>query len=73
MPWALAHQVIAAKKQEISERIAALSQQHSQLVEFEASLEQSQARLPAEQSLRAMRVSGQLNVEHRQLTGGRAL
>ncbi|MNG31366.1 hypothetical protein D3C84_1171460 [compost metagenome] len=46
MPWELAHQVIAAKKQEISERIAALSQQHSQLVEFEASLEQSRFYCP---------------------------
>jgi DNA-binding transcriptional MerR regulator len=46
MPWELAHQVIAAKKQEISERIAALSQQHSQLVEFEASLEQSRFDCP---------------------------
>ncbi|MGV8887407.1 MAG: MerR family transcriptional regulator [Pseudomonas sp.] len=46
MPWELAHQVIAAKKQEISERIATLSQQHSQLIEFEASLEQSRLDCP---------------------------
>ncbi|MHC8383831.1 MerR family transcriptional regulator [Pseudomonas sp. LB3P14] len=46
MPWELAHQVIAAKKQDISERITALAQQHSQLVEFEASLEQSRFDCP---------------------------
>ena len=39
--WERAHQVIASKKREIAERIAALSQQHAQLVEFESSLEQS--------------------------------
>ncbi|MHC8390081.1 MerR family transcriptional regulator [Pseudomonas sp. MDT2-39-1] len=46
MPWDLARQVIAVKKQEIGERIAALSLQHSQLVEFEASLEQARVDCP---------------------------
>ncbi|VVM51304.1 MerR family transcriptional regulator [Pseudomonas fluorescens] len=46
LPWGRAHQVIADKKQEIAERIAALSQQHAQLVEFENSLEQSRRDCP---------------------------
>jgi DNA-binding transcriptional MerR regulator len=46
LPWERAHQVIASKKQEIAERIAALSQQHAQLVEFESSLEQSRLDCP---------------------------
>ena len=46
LPWERAHQVIASKKQEIGDRIAALSQQHSQLVEFENSLEQSRLDCP---------------------------
>ncbi len=46
LPWERAHQVIASKKQEIAERMAALSQQHSQLVEFENSLEQSRRDCP---------------------------
>ncbi|MHC8348646.1 MerR family transcriptional regulator [Pseudomonas sp. RT4P38] len=48
MPWALAQQAINAKKREISARIAALTQQHEQLVEFEASLEQARADCPLE-------------------------
>ena len=53
-------------------------QRETWLLQAQASRVRSQPRaepirLPAEQSLRAMRVSGQLNVEHRQLTGGRAL
>ncbi|MHC8290388.1 MerR family transcriptional regulator [Pseudomonas sp. XS1P51] len=48
MPWEQAHQAIAAKKQEISERIAVLSQQHAQLIGFEASLEQARVDCPLE-------------------------
>ncbi|WP_213940931.1 MerR family transcriptional regulator [Pseudomonas sp. dw_612] len=47
-PWQRAQQAIAAKKQEIAERIAALSQQHTQLIEFEASLEQAWIDCPLE-------------------------
>ena len=46
LPWERAHRVIASKKQEIAERIAVLSQQHAQLVEFESSLEQSRLDCP---------------------------
>jgi hypothetical protein len=48
MPWELAHQAIDAKKREISERMTVLSRQHAQLIEFEASLEQSRADCPLE-------------------------
>ncbi|MHC8370155.1 MerR family transcriptional regulator [Pseudomonas sp. MDT1-85] len=48
MPWSLAQQAIDAKKCEISERIAALTHQHEQLVEFEASLTQARADCPLE-------------------------
>ncbi|WP_458717888.1 MerR family transcriptional regulator [Pseudomonas gregormendelii] len=48
VPWALAHQAIAAKKQEISERMAALARQHAQLVEFERGIEQARAACPLE-------------------------
>jgi putative NADPH-quinone reductase len=37
---------LASKKQEIAERIAALSQQHAHLVEFEHSLERSRLDCP---------------------------
>jgi DNA-binding transcriptional MerR regulator len=48
MPWKLAHEAIAVKKLEISQRIAVLSQQHLQLIEFETSLEQAKAECPLE-------------------------
>jgi DNA-binding transcriptional MerR regulator len=48
VPWALAHQAIAAKKQEISERMAVLARQHAQLVEFELGIEQARAVCPLE-------------------------
>lgn len=48
VPWALAHQAIAAKKQEISERMAALARQHAQLVEFELGIEQARGACPLE-------------------------
>lgn len=48
LPWALAHQAIAAKKQEISERMAVLARQHAQLVEFELGIEQARAVCPLE-------------------------
>ncbi|MCA4964510.1 MerR family transcriptional regulator [Pseudomonas sp. Y24-6] len=48
VPWALAHQAIAAKKQEISERMAALARQYAQLVEFELGIEQARAACPLE-------------------------
>lgn len=48
MPWLLARQAIDAKKREISARIATLTLQHEQLVEFEANLEQARADCPLE-------------------------
>jgi MerR family copper efflux transcriptional regulator len=48
LPWQLAQQAIANKKQEISERIAVLSQQHTQLVAFETSLEKARTECPLE-------------------------
>lgn len=48
MPWVLARQAIDAKKREISERIAALTLQHEQLVEFDANLEQARTDCPLE-------------------------
>ena len=48
MPWELARQAIDAKKREISERMTVLSRQHAQLIEFEASLEQSRVDCPLE-------------------------
>ncbi|SDN40870.1 DNA-binding transcriptional regulator, MerR family [Pseudomonas arsenicoxydans] len=48
MPWSLARQAIDAKKREISARIATLTLQHEQLVEFEANLEQARADCPLE-------------------------
>jgi DNA-binding transcriptional MerR regulator len=48
MPWVLVRQAIDAKKHEIGERIAALSLQHEQLVEFEVNLEQARADCPLE-------------------------
>ncbi|MCX2898694.1 MerR family transcriptional regulator [Pseudomonas mandelii] len=46
VPWELAHQAIATKKQEISDRMAVLARQHAQLVEFEQSIEQAQRACP---------------------------
>jgi MerR family transcriptional regulator, copper efflux regulator len=48
VPWELAHQAIAAKKHEISERMATLARQHAQLVEFEQGVEQARAACPLE-------------------------
>jgi DNA-binding transcriptional MerR regulator len=48
LPWQLAQQAIANKKQEISERIAVLSQQHTQLIAFETSLEKARTECPLE-------------------------
>lgn len=48
VPWALAHQAIASKKLEISERIEVLGRQHAQLVAFEHSIEQARADCPLE-------------------------
>ncbi|KOY01292.1 MerR family transcriptional regulator [Pseudomonas nunensis] len=47
-PLQRAQQAIAAKKREINEQIAALSQQQAQLIEFEASLEQASIDCPLE-------------------------
>ncbi|EXF91416.1 MerR family transcriptional regulator [Pseudomonas fluorescens HK44] len=48
LPWHLAHQVIVDKKQELTDRIAALTRQYVQLTEFEASLKQAQSDCPLE-------------------------
>jgi len=48
VPWALAHQAIASKKLEISERIEVLGRQHAQLVAFEHSIDQARADCPLE-------------------------
>jgi MerR family transcriptional regulator, copper efflux regulator len=49
LPWHLAHQAIADKKQELTDRITALARQYMQLTEFEASLKQAQSDCPLEQ------------------------
>jgi MerR family copper efflux transcriptional regulator len=48
LPWHLAHQAIADKKQELTDKIAVLTRQYVQLTEFEASLKQAQSDCPLE-------------------------
>lgn len=49
LPWDLARQAIAEKKQELQTTIAALTRQHQQLADFESSLTQAQTDCPLEQ------------------------
>jgi DNA-binding transcriptional MerR regulator len=48
LSWVQAQQAITHKKQEINDQIAALTQRHAQLVEFESSLQNAWEHCPLE-------------------------